>query len=198
MEGRKTGDEPGKAMGERIDLDIIRTSRLRLRKLQPADASLIQQLNSDPEVMRFIGPVETGLEKAQAYTDLRVAQYRDRPGLGIFVAELAGTASETSEYKKENIGWFCLKSLEETEEVEVGYRLLPKYWNQGYATEGAKAMLNQGFRALGLDKIVGVTLPTNLASQAILKKVGMVYVGIKTYYGHELCYFRRGPQPEWL
>lgn len=172
-------------------LNILNTARLHLRKLRTSDASLIQALNSNAEVMHYIGPVERDLAKAQAYVDLRVAQYADRPGLGIFVAELAQGASENSEYKKETIGWFCLKNLDDTDEIEVGYRLLPQFWNKGYATEGAKALVDHGFNRLGLTEIVGVVLPTNLASKAVLQKTGLSYVGLKTYYGHELDYFMR-------
>ncbi len=172
-------------------MDQIKTERLLLRKLKVSDASLIQLLNSNKEVMQFIGPTEDSLEKAQAYVDLRVAQYEDRPGFGIFVAELADTDSEISEQEKKSIGWFCLKNLDDSDLIEIGYRLLPEYWNRGFATEGAQALVDHGFGQLGLQEIVGVTLPTNLASQAVLQKVGLSYVGLDRYYGHELSFFRR-------
>lgn len=172
-------------------LDQLKTERLLLRKLSPSDAALIQRLNSDEEVMQYIGPTEDSFEKAQAYVNLRVAQYEDRPGLGIFVAELSGEDGEISEQEKKSIGWFCLKNLDDSDLIEVGYRLLPDYWNKGFATEGAQALVDHGFAQLGLPEVVGVTLPTNLASQAVLRKVGLTYEGLGNYYGHELSFFRR-------
>ena len=46
-----------------------------------------------------------------------------------------------------------------TDDIEVGYRLMKKYWNKGYATEMSKNLLDHGFNKCGLNKIVGITHP---------------------------------------
>ena len=51
-------------------------------------------------------------------------------------------------------------------DVEVGYRLLPEAWGQGFATEGATALVRYGFDDLGLDRIIGVTHPDNARRSA--------------------------------
>ncbi len=159
------------------------TERLILRPLQYEDTALIVQLNSDPEVMKYIGDPDDSFENADNFVKKRVDGYAEKEGLGIFVASLKDS--------EEDIGWFCLKNLDTTEEIEIGYRLLQAYWGKGYATEGAQYLVNHGFNKLHLQEIVGVTLPSNIPSQKVLEKVGLTYVGIGHYYGFDLSYFKR-------
>ncbi len=72
------------------------------------------------------------------------------------------------------IGWFSLKYAGRSPDVEIGYRLRPEAWGQGFATEGAKAMHDYGFDDLGLYRIIGVTHPGNRASQRVLLKMGLL------------------------
>ena len=57
--------------------------------------------------------------------------------------------------------------------VEVGWRLHPDHWGQGYATEAARASLDAGFAA-GVDEIVAFTTTSNTRSQAVMERIGMV------------------------
>ena len=66
------------------------------------------------------------------------------------------------------VGWFSLKYAGASTDVEIGYRLLPEAWGQGFATEGAAAMRDHGFGPVGLSRIIGVTHPGNAASQRVL------------------------------
>src|SRR5881227_3139476 len=77
-------------------------------------------------------------------------------------------------------------------EVEVGYRLSPRMWGRGYATEGARALLRYGFDVLGLYRIVGLTHPENLASQRVLCKAGLREAGWGRYYDRDLRLFVAG------
>jgi RimJ/RimL family protein N-acetyltransferase len=77
-------------------------------------------------------------------------------------------------------------------EVEVGYRLLPDAWGQGYATEGASALVRYGFGEVGLTRIVGLTHPQNAASQSVLRKAGLRDAGFGQYYGRRVRYFVAG------
>ncbi len=164
-------------------MNSFRTERLYLRKLTRADAPLIRALNSDAEVMKYIGPPDNSLQNAQDYVDMRVEKYADKEGLGIFVAERLDN--------QKSIGWFCLKYLDDTDEIEIGYRLLREHWGIGYATEGSKCLLVHGFENLKLKEIVGVTMPANIPSQKVLLKLGLERAGVARYYGHELFYFRK-------
>ena len=70
-----------------------------------------------------------------------------------------------------------------------GYRLLPDAWGRGFATEGARALLNHGFQTLGLYRIIGLTHPDNAASQRVLQKAGLRDAGWGRYYERNLRVF---------
>ncbi|HLG27036.1 MAG TPA: GNAT family N-acetyltransferase [Paenisporosarcina sp.] len=61
------------------------------------------------------------------------------------------------------------------EEIEVGYALMPKFWNQGLATEMTQACLEVAFEVVRLDDTVSFTLTTNKASQRVMEKAGFQY-----------------------
>jgi ribosomal-protein-alanine N-acetyltransferase len=98
-------------------------------------------------------------------------------GFGLWVVEFRGGG--------EVIGVTGLGHLADGPEVEVGYRFLRKHWDNGYATEAARASIEFGLDELGLKEIVAVTLSTNLASRRVMEKCGMAFVGIVDVYGHE-------------
>ncbi len=89
----------------------------------------------------------------------------------------------------EFIGWFCLKHLDDTNEIEIGYRLLKEYWGKGYATEMSDKIIEYGFEIMKLNVIVGITQPGNMASQKVLKKVGLLYIKDAFYYNTHVKYF---------
>ena len=62
-----------------------------------------------------------------------------------------------------------------TPAVEIGYRLLPEYWNLGIATEGASACLKFGIESLKIPQIVSFTAKINIPSQRVMQKIGLVY-----------------------
>ena len=71
----------------------------------------------------------------------------------------------------------------------MGYRLHKKFWGKGYATELAKALIDWEFKHLSIDKIVAVIHPENKASQHVLEKAGMIFVGKSTYFNNEVFRF---------
>jgi RimJ/RimL family protein N-acetyltransferase len=58
--------------------------------------------------------------------------------------------------------------------VEIGWRLAAEYWGFGYATEGARAVLDFAFDVLGLEEVVSFTAPANLRSRRVMERIGMV------------------------
>ena len=70
------------------------------------------------------------------------------------------------------VGWFCL--FPESEDLaEIGYRLRRKDWGQGFASEGAAALVGWGFNVAGYDKVVACTLAVNQGSRRVMEKIGM-------------------------
>jgi ribosomal-protein-alanine N-acetyltransferase len=84
------------------------------------------------------------------------------------------------------IGWAGLQYLPETDEIEVGYLLGKGYWGRGLATEAARSSVRFGFDDLGIETIVGVVHPENIASQRVLEKAGLAYVERANYFGMDV------------
>lgn len=151
-----------------MKLPII-TERLILRKLTEDDVENIFLLDSNPEVMKYVGvaPVSSKAESAKMVENI-LNQY-EKNGTG----RLAIIEKDTEKF----IGWSGIKLL--TEEVngfknvyELGYRLLPEFWGKGYATESAEASLDFGFNHLNADKIYAYADVENQSSNHILTKLG--------------------------
>ncbi len=141
---------------------------------------LLQVLDRDPEVMRYLlGRARTS-EEITTYWGPRCAdQDADARGLGFW----AGFAGERF------IGWWDLdladwRDREVTPETiaEAGWRLRRDAWGEGLATEGAMAVLDYGFDALGLDQVWAETMAVNAASRGVMRKLGMRHV----HSGHRL------------
>ncbi len=75
------------------------------------------------------------------------------------------------------LGWCGLKYFPETDEVDLGYRFMKKYWGKGYATESSRACLNYGFHELKLKRIMAKAMPENKDSLKVMQKLGMVFRG---------------------
>lgn len=71
------------------------------------------------------------------------------------------------------IGFCGLKYLDDLKVPDIGYRFLPEYWGRGLATEAALATMQYGREQLGLDNVIGMALPENLASRRVLQKIGL-------------------------
>ncbi|HXN09506.1 MAG TPA: GNAT family N-acetyltransferase [Candidatus Acidoferrales bacterium] len=87
------------------------------------------------------------------------------------------------------IGQCGLNTLEETPEVEVLYLFDRPFWGHGLATEAAQAAVNVGFDQVGLQRIVGLTHPDNVASQRVLQKIGFHYKKRARFFGIDVFYF---------
>ena len=161
---------------------FLETERLTLKWLKPEDIDLFVDLDSDPEVMRYL---TGGKPQSREHYEKRVPELllymAKNPGLGLWPTYL----KETNEF----IGWYILKHLPDNGEVEVGFRIKKKFWGNGYSTEAGKALIKHGFETVGLKKIAAIVDPENLASQAVIKKIGLKQKGTGVWYGVECLYF---------
>ncbi len=150
-------------------LQTITTDRLLLRPFTDADAEALFEMDSNPEVHRYLGnqPVKS-IEEIISIIDFIQQQYRDF-GIGRWVV--------TDKSNGAFMGWAGLKWITEAinghlHYYDLGYRFLPKYWGYGFATEAGKAWVNYATNELGQEKIYAIADSQNLASQNVLRKLG--------------------------
>jgi RimJ/RimL family protein N-acetyltransferase len=145
------------------------TARLELVPLAEQHLPSEIELDADPEVMRFLAPPRSGAEVRRLHRR-RLAAAEVVPGLGFWAGLAAG----------EFVGWWILEAPEPEQgpvegQAELGYRLLRRYWRQGYASEGARELIRHGFEDLGLNRIFAETMAVNTGSRATMSSVGMHY-----------------------
>lgn len=164
----------------------LATERLVLRKLGEADLDALVELDSDPEVMRYINDgvpsprelyVDSLLPRMLAWT-------QDDP-VGFHAAIHEGAF----------VGWFHLRpSIADVDALELGYRLRRSAWGRGFATEGSRALASFAVDELRPLWIDGCARPDNLASIAVLQKCGLQYVDHRMHPRApvEVAFYRTG------
>ncbi len=148
---------------------IFETPRLILRRITLEDAPSILQLNSNPEVLKYLHepPLEDEDHARRIITDIILPQY-SLYNLGRWAMQLKTDGRF--------IGWCGLKWRPEIRETDLGYRLIRDHWGKGYASEAAQHTLDHGHNILKVKEITGRAHIENTASLAILQKIGMQYL----------------------
>ncbi|OAN59986.1 GNAT family N-acetyltransferase [Sphingomonas sp. TDK1] len=148
---------------------MIETARLLLRSPKPRDFEALHAMWSDPEVMRDLGPV-----KSTAHSRATIARhlgYGDSHGLGFQVVERRADGVV--------LGFCGLKpGAPDTPiegELEIGWMFARSHWGQGYAREAAIASLGWAWRHRAEPRVVAITSACNLASRALMERLGMTW-----------------------
>jgi RimJ/RimL family protein N-acetyltransferase len=151
---------------------FLETDRLVLRRFTMEDADLLFELDSDPEVIRY---VDDGLPVSRhdivENTLPAFLSYYDRyDGYGFWAA----IEKETGRF----VGWFHFRPGEGAGplEPELGYRLHPFAWNRGLATEGSQALVDFGFGELGIERVTAEAMANHTASRRVMEKAGLCLV----------------------
>jgi RimJ/RimL family protein N-acetyltransferase len=154
---------------------FLETERLVLRRFTADDVDNLVDLDSDPEVMRFInGGIPTPRDVIQNEILPRfLRDYERFAGYGYWAA-IEKTSGGF-------LGWFGFRPPDggSPGDVELGYRLRKSVWGHGYATEAARALIRNGFIELGVQRVFATTYQDNLASRRVMEKAGLRLV--RTY-----------------
>jgi RimJ/RimL family protein N-acetyltransferase len=152
---------------------FLETARLVLRDFTESDIDAVFALHDDPEVMRFINggkPADRDAIKARTLPQL----------LENFPVFNGGRACWAAHERTTDrfVGWFALRPVQPDSPTvaDLGYRLSRDAWGRGYATEGARALVDKGFRDLGVRRIVADTMTVNARSRRVLEKAGLTLV----------------------
>ncbi len=155
---------------------ILETTRLYLREHTTEDAENAYLLNSDPEVIKYTGDLAfISIDEARDF--LEKYNHYEKYGFGRW----AVIEKATNVY----LGWCGLKYSPELDEFDIGFRVMKKYWNKGYATEAAMACLEIGFKRFGMKIIVGRAMKENLASIKVLQKIGLTFLEERVCGGND-------------
>lgn len=160
---------------------ILETERLRLRGFtdSDADAQMLFELDSDPEVMRYIGPF--GMPTVEAYREriqtFWMPYYTSHPPAGFWaIVEKATTqfagwvfVRPATDYKfAAEAGWLS------PSEIELGYRLRRAAWGRGLATEASAEVVRRAFADPAVTAVVAAALVPNRASTRVMEKIGLI------------------------
>lgn len=172
----------------------IETERLILRDMQMEDIEGMFEMDSNPEVQKYLGGVTIRTKEKEAEVIQYVIKQYEERGIGRWSMLLKSTG--------EFIGWTGLKlnNFEEGNDFEyydVGYRMIPRYWGKGYATESAIASLDYGFSTMNLALIYGIADTDNKASINVLKKSNLIF-SHSADFGGKLHFWFKSTREEWI
>jgi ribosomal-protein-alanine N-acetyltransferase len=144
---------------------ILETPRLILRPFLDEDIGRLAALMANRDFMRFsLGPYT----REQTQTVLKKFLSWNQAGVPSQFAVIFRSNNELVGYCG-----FLHWHLDGADEIEIGYRLDPHYWNRGLASEAAQAVRDHAFRDLALSKVISLIHPDNIASRRVAEKNGM-------------------------
>lgn len=157
-------------------IHIPPSSRLSYRLMNSNDASLLFELDQDPEVMRYLNDSKPSTwDEVERVFIPRIMKFTDAAsGHGLWEVR----TRDTSEY----LGWILVRQYgfdtpyHEPDNIELGWRLKRHCWGRGIATEAAAAILDVVRKQRGIRAFCAVADPDNLGSISVMKKLGMHYV----------------------
>jgi len=139
------------------------TGRLTLRPIAEGDLGDLVAMNGDPEVMAFIGPPMSPAEVAGELPSWVTGEGDFGLWAGLVDGGFAGV-------------WFLSRDPDDPRAGEVGWRLPRSTWGQGYAVEGARALIGHAFGTLGLTRLWAETMAVNTRSRRVMERLGMTHV----------------------
>ena len=166
-------------------LPTLETDRFILRPMERSDIDLMVEMDTDPEITKYIGGP---ISEDQVRNKFDYYLHRDDEKAHGHWCILDKSSAQT-------FGCVLVKPMPiedpngrlfsdvPADGVEIGYRLRKSAWGQGIATEAASAFLPLQFDEIGLNRLRACILEGNEASQKVLKKLGMRYIGMTMAYG---------------
>jgi ribosomal-protein-alanine N-acetyltransferase len=146
----------------------LTTTRLQLREMVPADADQLYAYNQDPDFTRYEEGASMSDIEFRGILEGIIAERWQNPRTSFYVAIVHPDEPYIT------LGSIYVAIRDEShKQGEIGYVLGKPYWGRGYATEAGRAMLDFGFKTLGLHRIYAECNSENIASVRVLEKMGM-------------------------
>ncbi|SKB02640.1 Protein N-acetyltransferase, RimJ/RimL family [Agreia bicolorata] len=155
---------------------IIRSLRLTMRPWEPDDAAFLLDLESRWQTVRYLTPDPTTMATlGEAAASIVRRRAVDHPVHGIWAITLTETGQLLGNLLLKPIA--VSSGIARPAPVEVGWHLHPDAYGHGYATEAADAVLRDAGER-GLQFVVAVTDPRNVASQRVCRRLGFTECGV--------------------
>ena len=166
----------------------LRTARLVLRPIEPADRAALHRLWTRPEVRRFLWDDRViDLASVDEVIGRSAASFA-ADGFGLFALREPGDA--------ELLGATGIYRLQPGGEPELIYSLAPGCWGRGLASEASRAVIADAFGRLGFARVLARTDTPNRASIEVMKRLGMQYQGERDEAGRPtVSYTLARPDP---
>jgi len=143
----------------------LKTDRLLLRQVQYYDIKDMHRMRTDPEVMMHMDiEIPQSINDTQKKFEQEIESFSQ--GDSVYWAIILKSSNEFIG----GAGYWRL--IKEHYRAEIGYQLLPKYWRKGLSIEALKAIIQFGFKEMGLHSIEGNVNPKNIPSMKLLEKLG--------------------------
>lgn len=168
-------------------MPIIRTDRLILRPIAPSDVDALHNFWTDPAVRKYLWDNE--IISRETVEDIVAASERcfAEVGSGLFAVELAQAPGEL-------VGFCGLRRMADGPDLELLYGVLPRHWGEGLVSEAARAVLQHGFEACGLSRVMGATDTPNQRSVRVMQRLGMVFEERREYKGLDTVFYSISPK----
>jgi len=168
---------------------LLATARLSLVPFTDEHVGGLNTLNSDPEVMRYIsGRPETREETVAMVERVKARWTAFGYSWWSFMerdsGELVGAGA------LQNLRRGATPAPDPACPLEIGWRLRRDRWHRGLATEAARAITAFAFDVIHADEIYAVCHPDNVASAAVMKRLGMQDCGLQTWYGKSVTTYQ--------
>lgn len=163
----------------------LKTQRLLFRKLLATDFGDWLPFFQHPQSTEYLWLSDSNdpFEQCQAWFDKTLTRYaQNNSGMNVLIH------SETSKL----IGQcgLILQTVGQREELEIGYAIMPEFWNQGYASEAAIACRDYAFSCNLSDSLVSIIHQDNAASIEVAKRAGMLLDEILLHHNQPVQLFR--------
>ena len=149
------------------DLKQVKTKRMNGLQLDSSHLEYFLKMHSDESLMKTLGGLRDRKTTIKYLEDN--VQHWEEHGFGLWVF----FDSKTNEFVGR--GGLRRVKIDEQDEIEVGYALLPGFWGKGLATEIAELSIKIAFNQLGIRDLVAFTLPDNYPSRRVMEKTGFVF-----------------------
>jgi RimJ/RimL family protein N-acetyltransferase len=161
-------------MRSTAEMPTLQTDRLRLRAFEPSDAPALQDMAGHPEVASttLTIPHPYGDGVAEAWISNHAGYWEERRLLVLAVTTPADGL----------VGAMSLRLRLDHGRGELAYWIGVPFWNRGYATEAARAMMEYGFGELELNRIEALHIMRNPSSGRVMEKLGLKREGVLREY----------------